>query len=458
MRKIAPGSTDQSVIVRIVDYAAGKPATTVNVTDLPSFNYWQFGGSVTTVATTALASSTSAHSDGGMIHLFAGYFRLDIPDAAVSSGPAVVVGGGTTAFVIVGNEITVARMDSTDVVAGISTGVSLASDALTTDALTTGVLVDIGTQVRSAISTGVALGADAVTTDTMSTGVILDIATRVQSALSTGVQIADGHLTAAKFAADAITTDVVSTGVLASIVASVPSTGVNLAADSVTTDAMTTGLMLDIANLVRTQISTGVQIADGHLTAAKFGADAITTDVISTGVLASVVATVPSTGVNLAADSVTTDVVTTGVMLDIANLVRSQMSSGVQIADGHLTAAKFGADALTTDVISTGALGSVIATVADGSLTTAKFSTGFFDQVQASVFGRAGAASTGIPGSTGTFGLWVDWQYARSAFALHQTTANLYLRNEAGTTNIAAAPTSATTVYFNRGAFQSTSV
>ena len=49
-----------------------------------------------------LAAANSSHSDGGLIHLFAGLYRVDLPDAAQATGAdGVLVGGNINNMVVI---------------------------------------------------------------------------------------------------------------------------------------------------------------------------------------------------------------------------------------------------------------------------------------------------------------------------------------------------------------------
>jgi len=104
MRPIAKNSTDQSVVLRIIDATDGTPEEAVeHNTSGISLWYRREGGSVTAITPAALAAANSAHADGGIEHLDDGYYRLDLPDAAVATGAnGVTVGGTVTGMVVIG--------------------------------------------------------------------------------------------------------------------------------------------------------------------------------------------------------------------------------------------------------------------------------------------------------------------------------------------------------------------
>lgn len=104
MRPILKGSTDQSVVIRILDALDGTPETGV-VYNTSGIDLWyrREGAAKTSITEATLSALTDAHSDGGILHIGDGYYRLDLPDAAVASGAnGVVVGGTVTGMVVVG--------------------------------------------------------------------------------------------------------------------------------------------------------------------------------------------------------------------------------------------------------------------------------------------------------------------------------------------------------------------
>jgi hypothetical protein len=104
MRPIVAGSTDQSVVIRIIDSTDGTPETAVEH-DTAGIDLWyrREGATATSITEAALASLDAAHSDGGIEHIGDGYYRLDLPDAAVAAGAdGVMVGGTVTDMIVVG--------------------------------------------------------------------------------------------------------------------------------------------------------------------------------------------------------------------------------------------------------------------------------------------------------------------------------------------------------------------
>ena len=104
MRDVLRGSTDQSVVIRIIDSTDGTPETGVDY-NTSGIDLWyrREGGAKVSITEAALASADAAHSDGGIEHIGDGYYRVDLPDAAVASGAAgVLVGGSVTGMIVIG--------------------------------------------------------------------------------------------------------------------------------------------------------------------------------------------------------------------------------------------------------------------------------------------------------------------------------------------------------------------
>jgi hypothetical protein len=103
-RDILKGSTDQSTLIRIVDSADGTPETGVtSATGGLDLKYRREGATAVNLTESDLAAVDSAHSDGGMIHVGAGYYRIDIPDAAFATGAnGVLIFGTVTGMVVIG--------------------------------------------------------------------------------------------------------------------------------------------------------------------------------------------------------------------------------------------------------------------------------------------------------------------------------------------------------------------
>ena len=98
------GTTDFSVVIRIVDSADGTPETGVvyNTSGI-DLEYRREGAASTDITEASLSALTDAHSDGGFLHIGNGYYRLDLPDAAVAAGVnGCLVHGTVTGMIVIG--------------------------------------------------------------------------------------------------------------------------------------------------------------------------------------------------------------------------------------------------------------------------------------------------------------------------------------------------------------------
>lgn len=129
---IKGGSTDRSIDVRIVDSSDGTPETGVtSASGGIAFWYRRDNGlKVAITPITDLVTLASAHSDGGILHISDGYYRVDIPDAAFATGvDAVLMGGSVTGMVVIGAKVQLTGYDprtelTTAVLARIDTTLS----------------------------------------------------------------------------------------------------------------------------------------------------------------------------------------------------------------------------------------------------------------------------------------------------------------------------------------------
>jgi len=133
-RPIKKGSTDQSTVIRIIDSTTGLPETVVEHNTSGIDLWWRREKETKTAITeAALAALDSAHSDGGIEHIGDGYYRLDLPDAAVAAGSgenSVQIGGAVTGMVVIGNEHALVDYDPYDSVrAGLTALPNAAADA-----------------------------------------------------------------------------------------------------------------------------------------------------------------------------------------------------------------------------------------------------------------------------------------------------------------------------------------
>lgn len=99
---VIKGAADKSVRLQIVDSTDGTPETGV-VFNSAGIDLWyrRQGGAVVSITEATLAALTTAHTDGGFLHISNGLYRLDLPDAAFASGADYVEFGGTVTGMIV---------------------------------------------------------------------------------------------------------------------------------------------------------------------------------------------------------------------------------------------------------------------------------------------------------------------------------------------------------------------
>lgn len=101
------GAIDKSVTVSIIDSTDGTPETAV-VYNTAGINLWyrREGAAVTSITEATLAALTTAHTDGGFLHIANGVYRLDLPDAAFATGASYVDFGGTvTGMIVIGGRV-----------------------------------------------------------------------------------------------------------------------------------------------------------------------------------------------------------------------------------------------------------------------------------------------------------------------------------------------------------------
>lgn len=103
-RSILKGSTDQTTYIRIVDDETGVPETGVtHSTTGIDLEYVRLGAAPVDLTESTLGSASAAHSDGGIIHVGGGVYRVDLPDAAFATGvDQVSVQGTITGMVVLG--------------------------------------------------------------------------------------------------------------------------------------------------------------------------------------------------------------------------------------------------------------------------------------------------------------------------------------------------------------------
>lgn len=104
---ITKGSTDQGLTLRMADSGDGTPETGVtSATSGLDVWYRRQGGLKVSLTESDLSALNDAHSDGGLLHISDGEYRVDFPDAAFASGADYVdVGWGATSMVGFGGRV-----------------------------------------------------------------------------------------------------------------------------------------------------------------------------------------------------------------------------------------------------------------------------------------------------------------------------------------------------------------
>jgi hypothetical protein len=115
---VKKGAANRSVTLRIIDSTDGTPETGV-VFNTSGIDLWYRRESSAKVSITeaTLAALTTAHTDGGFLHISDGEYRLDLPDAAFATGANHVdVGGTVTGMVVIGGRVRLVDYDPEDTV------------------------------------------------------------------------------------------------------------------------------------------------------------------------------------------------------------------------------------------------------------------------------------------------------------------------------------------------------
>lgn len=127
------GTTDVSVVIRIVDAVDGTPETGVtHATSGLSVQYRREGAALAgTLFGSTLSALTDAHTDNAGKHIADGYYRIDLPDAACAAGvTGVLVTGTATGMVVMGCYIQLVAYDPFDTVRlGLTALPNAAADA-----------------------------------------------------------------------------------------------------------------------------------------------------------------------------------------------------------------------------------------------------------------------------------------------------------------------------------------
>lgn len=112
------GVTSKSVVLRIIDATDGTPETGVvfNTSGI-DLQYRREGAASVAITEATLAALTTAWSSGGFLHIGNGYYRLDVPDAALAAGvEGVLIHGIVTGMVVIGAYVQLVAYNPFDVV------------------------------------------------------------------------------------------------------------------------------------------------------------------------------------------------------------------------------------------------------------------------------------------------------------------------------------------------------
>lgn len=208
-RPIKHGSTDQSVVIRIVDSTDGTPETGVTAaTSGLALEYRREGATSTAITESDLTNLNDAHADGGMKHIGNGYYRVDVPDAAFAAGAdGVLIHGTVTGMVVLGVYVPLVANLEADTYArlGAPAGASIAADVAGVQSDTN----DIQTRLPAALVSGRidasvgAMASGVVTATAVATGAIdADaLATDAVAEIADGVwdEARSGHTTDGTF-------------------------------------------------------------------------------------------------------------------------------------------------------------------------------------------------------------------------------------------------------------------
>lgn len=199
-------TTDVSVVIRIVDSTDGTPETGVvwNTSGI-DIRYRREGATDTAITEATLASLSTAHSDGGFLHIGNGYYRVDLPDAACASGATgVLVHGTVTGMVVIGCYIQLVAYDPYDTVrlgltampnvASGSAGAIITSGTGTAQLdVTSGVAEANVASIDAGAITASAIAADAIGASELAADAVAEIADQVWD------EVQSGHTTAGTF-------------------------------------------------------------------------------------------------------------------------------------------------------------------------------------------------------------------------------------------------------------------
>lgn len=128
-RPILKGTLNVSSVVRIIDSTDGTPETgVVAATAGLAFNFRREGEALVAITSlNNLALLTTAHTNGGLLHIADGYYRVDFQDAAFATGvDGVLLTGVATGMIVIGAYHPLFDLDMYD---GVRGGMTALPDA-----------------------------------------------------------------------------------------------------------------------------------------------------------------------------------------------------------------------------------------------------------------------------------------------------------------------------------------
>ena len=294
---VTKGSTDRGVTLRILDSTTGAPKTDV-VYNSSGIDLWyrREGAARVAVTEATLAALTTAHADGGFLHVSDGVYRLDLPDAAFATGANSVDFGGTvTGGVIIGGRVRLVdysledgvRMGLTalpNVAAGANGGlptgnasgqVALQDDGITAAKIATDAGTELGTAVWATTTRILTAGTNIPTLDAAATRAAVGLASAnldaQLDALPTAAENAAAVWGAGTRVLTAIDEDTTTLDLYATIRAAVGLSAANLYTQIGAIDTNVDSILLDTG-------TDGVVVASGSKTGyslSSAGVDAI---------------------------------------------------------------------------------------------------------------------------------------------------------------------------------------
>lgn len=129
---IQKAATNVSIELEIIDSTDGTPETGVvwNTAGI-NLQYRRDGAASTAITEATLAALTTAHTDGGFLHIGNGVYRFDVPDAAFATGvDKVVIHGTVTGMIVIPCVVQLVAYDPFDAVRlGLTALPNAAADA-----------------------------------------------------------------------------------------------------------------------------------------------------------------------------------------------------------------------------------------------------------------------------------------------------------------------------------------